>query len=88
MKYPKEKIKSKFHHSGTYQKKRSSKHQKGAFGSKKKLEAWELPDDPKANNLPKCRQCGLPTKQKDSYGNPLCEFCKDDYKEAMRGYWR
>ena len=83
MKHPKERIKSSFHHAGSFKSKTKKSTQKGAFGKKKKLDVWELPDDPKANNLPKCRQCGLPTKQKDSYGNPLCEFCKEDYKALM-----
>ena len=84
MKYPKQKIKSKFHHHGHYSVSGKTKRtpQKGAFGKteKPKLETWQLPDDPKAALLEKCIFCGLPTSQKNSYGKPMCEFCKEDYK--------
>ena len=84
MKIPNKRIKSKFHHRGIYTKvgKANEQATKGAFGKKKKLEAWEMPDDPKAKDLPKCRICGLATSEKDAYGNPLCEFCKEDYKRG------
>lgn len=63
-------------------KKRSTSSTKGAFGKteKPKLEPWQLPDDPKAALLEKCIFCGLPTSQTNSYGKPMCEFCKEDYK--------
>ena len=84
MKIPKQRIKSKFHHHGKYgaNSKAGKKPQKGAFGKteKPKLEPWQLPDDPKAALLEKCIFCGLPTSQKSSYGQPMCEFCKEDYK--------
>lgn len=84
MKHPTAKVKSKFYHRGTPKIRATKKPtQKGAFGKKKKVKEFEIPDDPKARNLPKCSICGLPTLNKSSYGQPLCEWCKEDYKEAM-----
>ena len=82
MKYTKERIKSKFHHRGTLRKIGATKKptQKGAFGKKKE---FEIKDDTRASSLPKCRVCGLATSQTDSYGQPLCEWCKEDYKALI-----
>lgn len=90
MKFPIKKGKSNFHHRGMFVPKLRKPAAKGAHGGKRKLEAWELPDDPRAANLPKCRICGLPTSRKDSNGYPLCEFCAEDYKQAIGAYdrWR
>lgn len=86
MKTPNKRIKSKFHHRGIYTKigKTNKPTTKGAFGQSKKpkIEVWEMPDEPQAKHLPKCRICGLATSEKDAYGNPLCEFCKEDYKRG------
>ncbi len=76
-------LKSNFHNRGTFVAKHHKSVAKGAYGGKRKLEAWELPDDPKTANMPKCRICGLPTNRKDCYGNPLCEFCAEDYKRTI-----
>ena len=86
MKTPNKRIKSKFHHRGINTKigKTNKPTTKGAFGQSKKpkIEVWEMPDEPQAKHLPKCRICGLATSEKDAYGNPLCEFCKEDYKRG------
>ena len=89
MKHPKAKTKSSYNYgrSGKHgAKRRSSDKTKGAFGKKKaKLEDWEKEED--TSHLPKCRICGIVVEKNsvDRSGEPLCEFCKEDYKQMMEG---
>lgn len=84
MKYPKQKIKSKFHHHGHYSVSGKTKRtpQKGAFGKteKPKLEPWQLPDDALTLFLKNVFFADFLLPKKNSYGKPMCEFCKEDYK--------
>ena len=55
-------------------------------GTNKDLEDWEREED--TSRLETCHICGIVVEKGsvDSYGRPMCEFCKQDYKQMMDGF--